>query len=314
MNRSKAFFLNGGIGRIICAIPALEKYAAESGDKDFIVVIEGVSDIFKGHPILDAKTYEMFHKNLFQTKIAEREVISLEPYRVWEYFNQKCNLSQAFDILINDKGIRDLPAPTFVLSKEELIMGKKVVTDIKDKIKKDKTIIFQPFGRGIEHLDKSFVDKTGRSLEFKNIKSLIKRLQAENFAVILMSEFGIDLKDQNYSDEVAMLENVSLRQWAAIIKNADHFLGCDSVGQHLAYAVGTPSTVVLGPTYSINTSYPNCEFFNILDMGELDREYDPIRITMDERISRKNELLMSMNDEIEEFTIGTILGKNKNEK
>jgi hypothetical protein len=314
MTRSKAFFLNGGIGRIICAIPALEKYAAESGDKDFIVVIEGTSDIFKGHPILDARTYESFHKNLFASKIIDKEVISLEPYRVWEYYNQKCNLSQAFDILINDKGIRELPAPTIELSKEELIMGRKVITEVKEKIKKDKVVVFQPFGRGIEHLDKTFVDKTGRSLEYRNIKSLIRKLQAENFAVLLMAEFGLELKDEKYVDEVAMPEGINLRQWAAVIKYADHFFGCDSVGQHLSYSVGTPSTVVLGPTYPINTSYPDCKFFNILDMGEIDREYDPIRITMDDRVSRKNELLMSMTDLIEDFVIKTILGKNNDEK
>ena len=36
--RSKAFFINGGAGRVICTIPAFEKYAEESGDKDFIIV------------------------------------------------------------------------------------------------------------------------------------------------------------------------------------------------------------------------------------------------------------------------------------
>jgi ADP-heptose:LPS heptosyltransferase len=98
-----------------------------------------------------------------------------------------------------------------------------------------------------------------------------------------------------------------------MIKHADHFFGCDSVGQHLSYAMGTPSTVVLGPTYPINTSYPDCEYFNIMDLGEIDREYDPIRITMDERITRKNELLMNMNEQIEEFIVNGIMGRNKDD-
>jgi hypothetical protein len=51
-----------------------------------------------------------------------------------------------------------------------------------------------------------------------------------------------------------------------------------------------------------------------MDMGEVDREYDPIRITMDERISRKNEILMSMNEEIEDYAINTIMGRNKDDK
>jgi hypothetical protein len=314
MNRSKAFFLNGGIGRILCAIPALEKYAEESGDKDFLVICEGAVDILKGHPVLDAKTYDIFHKNLFHSKLQSREVVSLEPYRVWEYYNQKCNLTQAFDILINNKGIRKLPKPTVILSKEETIQGKKLIDDIKTKIKKDKTIIFQPFGRGIEHIDSSFIDKTGRSIEYKNIKSLIRKLQKENFAVILMSEFGLDLKDQKYTDEVAFPEGLNLRQWASVIKHTDHFFGCDSVGQHLSYAMQTPTTVVLGPTYPVNTSYPDCEYFNIMDLGEIDREYDPIRITMDERITRKNELLMAMNEQIEDFIVNGIMGRNQDDK
>ena len=40
ISRPKAFFLNGGMGRIICAIPALEKYYEESDDKDFIIVVD----------------------------------------------------------------------------------------------------------------------------------------------------------------------------------------------------------------------------------------------------------------------------------
>jgi ADP-heptose:LPS heptosyltransferase len=262
---------------------------------------------------LDQKTYDIFHKNLFHSKLQSRDVVSLEPYRVWEYYNQKCNLSQAFDILINNKGVRTLPKPTVMLSKEEIIQGKKLIDEIKNKIKKEKTIIFQPFGRGIEHIDNTLIDKTSRSIEYKNVKSLIRKLQKENFAVILMSEFGLDLKDQKYTDEVAFPEGLNLRQWASVIKHADHFFGCDSVGQHLSYVVGTPSTVVLGPTYPINTSYPDCEYFNIMDLGEIDREYDPIRITMDERITRKNELLMNMNEQIEEFIINGIMGRNTDE-
>jgi hypothetical protein len=50
-----------------------------------------------------------------------------------------------------------------------------------------------------------------------------------------------------------------------------------------------------------------------MDLGEIDREYDPIRITMDERITRKNELLMNMNEQIEEFIINGIMGRNTDE-
>jgi ADP-heptose:LPS heptosyltransferase len=309
--RSRAFFLNGGAGRMISAIPAFEKYEQESGDKDFIIICEGGTDVFKGHPTLDARTYDVWHKNLFIEKLKDRDIISTEPYRVWEYYNQKCSIAQAFDIEINKKGIRPLPKPTLNLSKDELLTGRKLISDVKKQIKKSKIVVFQPFGRGIQVVDDSPVDSTSRSIEFKDVKAIIKKLQDKDFGVILMSEFKIDFTDEKFKDEIAMPENVSMRQWAAIIKYADHFLGCDSLGQHLAYCLDKPATVLFGSTYPINVSYPENKLFTILDMGEDTREYSPIRITQDERVDRKHETIMSMTPEIHTYIVDAVQGKNK---
>lgn len=307
--RSKAFFINGGYGRVICSIPALELYAKESSDTDFIIVCEGGTDAFKGHPLLDHRSYDIWHKNLFKEKLKDREIVSLEPYRVWEYYNQKCSLAQAFDIEINNQGIRDLPKPSVYLSKEELIIGRKIVSDVKEKIKKDNVIVVQPFGRSLNYIDKSFVDSSGRSFEYKDFKNLIRKLQKNNFAVIVMSEMKFDFSEDKFADEVAMPDGATLRQWLSIIKYSDHFLGCDSVGQHLAHAAETPSTVVLGATFPINVSYPSCNYFNIIDLGMHEREYDPIRIMPDETTSRHNESIMAMTTDIEDYIIDKILGK-----
>lgn len=306
--RSKAFFVNGGYGRMVCSIPALELYAQESGDDDFIIVCEGGTDPFKGHPTLDERAYDIWHKNLFKEKLKNRDIVSTEPYRIWEYYNQECNLSQAFDIQINNKGVRKLPKPTMVLSKEELIVGRKLISDVKEKLKKEKTVIIQPFGRGMQYVDSSFVDSTGRSIEYKDFKDLIRTLQEKDFAVIIMSEMKFDFSKEKFKDEVAMPENISLRQWAATIKYADHFLGCDSSGQHLAFIVGTPTTAVLGSTYPVNVSYPDCDYFNIVDLGMHDRVYDPIRIMPDEYTSRKNENIMTMTPDIKQYIINKVLG------
>ena len=306
--RPKAFFLNGGMGRIISAIPALEKYYEAKEDPDFIIVIEGICNIMNGHPTLDNKTYDMYHKNLFHTKLINMDIVSPEPYRLNEYFNQKCDIAQAFDMLINKKGIRELPAPTLILSKEELLEGRKAIDEIKKKVKKEKLVIIQPFGRAITQIDNSFVDKSNRSIEFSNLKQIIKKLQEKDWAVCIMSEFGIEFKDAGFKDEVAIPEIPDLRKWAGLIKYADHFLGCDSVGQHLAKAMDTPASVVMGATYPINTSYPNDKNFTIIDMGQFDREYDPIRISFDERISRKHERIMTMTPEIEDYVVSAVNG------
>ena len=306
--RPKAFFLNGGMGRIISAIPALEKYYESKEDPDFIIVIEGICNIMNGHPTLDNKTYDMYHKNLFHTKLINMDIVSPEPYRLNEYFNQKCDIAQAFDILINKKGIRELPAPTLVLSKEELLEGRKAVDEIKKKVKKEKLVIIQPFGRAITQIDNSFIDKSNRSIEFTNLKKIIKKLQEKDWAVCIMAEFGIEFKDAGFKDEVAIPEIGDLRNWAGLIKYADAFLGCDSVGQHLAKAMETPASVVMGATYPINTSYPNDKSFKIIDMGQFDREYDPIRISFDERISRKHERIMTMTPDIEDYVVSAVNG------
>ena len=36
--RSTAFFINGGAGRVITSIPALEKFHEENPDDDFVIV------------------------------------------------------------------------------------------------------------------------------------------------------------------------------------------------------------------------------------------------------------------------------------
>jgi hypothetical protein len=311
MSKSKAFFVNGGAGRMIASIPAFEKYVEESQDKDFIIVCEGGTDIFKGHPTLDERTFDIWHKHLFRDQIQSREIVTTEPYRVWEYYNQKCSISQAFDIQINEKGIRELPRPTLKLSKDELLVGRQLVGDVKKKLKKEKIIVLQPFGRGIEYIDETLIDKTARSFELKDVKTIVKKLQQADYGIIMMSEFKVDFSDAKLKDEIAMPENVSTRVWAAVIKYADYFLGCDSLGQHLAYAMGQKASVVMGSTFPINVSYPECPDFDVLDMGEINRQYDPIRILPDERVTRLNENIMTMNDEITTLIVDHCTGKKE---
>ena len=305
--RSKAFFLNGGAGRMLCSIPALELYEQESGDTEFVIVCEGGTDMFKGHPTLDARAYDPWHKNLFKDVLKNRDVSYPEPYRVWEYYNQQCSLAQAFDIELNGKGVRELPRPTMKLSKEELLVGRKLVNEVKEKIKKDKLLVIQPFGRGIEIIDDTPVDHTARSFEFKDLKTMLKKLE-KDYAIVMMSELKIDLKGEGLKNEIAMPEGLNIRQWASMIKYADHFLGCDSVGQHLSYCVGTTTTAIHGSTFPINVSYPGAENFNVLDLGEADRIYDPIRITQEESTNRHNESLMSMDSDIVDYVVGVVNG------
>ena len=305
MTRDTAFFINGGAGRVVCSIPALEKFAEENPDNNFIIVCEGGTDFFKGHPILHAKAYEHWHKNLFEDKLKNMDIVSPEPYRVWEYYNQKATLAQAYDIAINNTGLRDISRPSIKLSKGELITGQNVIKDVKEKTKKDKIIVFQPFGRGVVEDKGIITDFSGRSFEAENVINLIKKLN-KKYGIIFMGEIAIDFSKHGITDPVAVPQNVDLRSWAAIIAKADHFLGCDSVGQHLAHAFEKTATIVVGSTFKENVSYPADSNFEILDMGEGARVYSPIRITVDEFADRVNEGMMVMNDKIEDVIVETV--------
>lgn len=311
MTRSKAFFINGGAGRVICSIPAFEKYA-ENND-DFIIVCEGGTDFYKGHPILHRHVYDVWHKGLFEEHLKHRDLITPEPYRVWEYFNQKCSLAQAFDIIINNQGVRNLPDPSIYLNKLEMAGGYNLVQEVKAKTGLDKVVVIQPFGRSIQNLGEFIVDPSSRSFHLNDIVEIINELKKE-YSVILMSEFPIALEENDSQKYPVAMPNIpDIRIWASVIDVADHFVGCDSVGQHIAKSLGKTATVVTGSTFPINISYPESKDFDIIDIGKDKRVYSPIRISMEDALDRENDECMELDAKQKQQilqSIRTRLGKS----
>jgi len=111
------------------------------------------------------------------------------------------------------------------------------------------------------------------------------------------------------NDNSVIYLDVTLREWAGFIKFADHFLGCDSVGQHLAKSVGQKATIVTGGTFPINVSYPDDDNFTIFDLGKDQRIYDPIRIIVNKKTSETNKGIMKMNVETIDKIIDNVIGK-----
>ena len=293
MTRPKAYFINGGAGRTIASIPAFERLA--ENDKDFVIVCEGGSDLFRGHTTLDKRVFEHWHKGLFNDQLKHRDLVTPEPYRVWEYYNQKCSLSQAFDIAINNQGIRKLAAPSINLSKLEIAEAYRLTQEVRARSGFDKIVVIQPFGRGVTNNHGLIVDPTSRSFAQQDLIELVNSLK-KDYGVIIMSELGDVLGEGN--DVVAQPRIQNIRVWAAIIELSNHFIGCDSVGQHIARALEKTATVVTGSTFPVNVSYVDCSDFDIIDAGAATRSYSPIRISFEDQIDRSNDQCMELTEEL----------------
>lgn len=288
----KVFFINGGSGRVVSALPALELYAKEHDE--FYIVCESGLDMFFGHPTLQDRAYDCNHKGLFENIIKNGQIVSPEPYRDNDYYNQRSSISQSFDKLINDHSeLRDLPRPKIYLSKDEELHAVAAINIAKQQHGKEKTIVIQPYGRGAQQNQELGIvaDIGTRSLEQVDYLKLAERLRM-SYNVICMSEFPTT--GDTFSIQP---KNFDLRKWAALIEAADYFIGCDSVGQHFAYAFDKPGTVILGSTFAVNVSYPN--HFNIWEKPGFKKQYAPIRISdfNNHLADRVNDQALTLSDE-----------------
>lgn len=310
----KAFFINGGAGRVLCAIPALE-WHKENIDPDVIIVAEAWQELYMSSPVIRDNVYPLGHKDLFEEKLKDREIISPEPYRLNAYFNQRCNLIQAFDILIND--LKDIPETkefNIEINKIDQVYGYNLISQAKSQIGKDKVVVFQPFGSGVQREGDFIFDSSGRSIELKNVYEIAEKL-SKNYSVVMMTNIEIPSPEKEIG--IIIPNNVNLLQWMGIINAADYFLGCDSMGQHYAHALGKPATVIIGSTCPENISYPNNKDFTIIDNGKNKRKYIPMRVTQDYTGERNNEDLMIMDDSTINNVIKSVtdkLGKSKQAK
>lgn len=301
----KAFFVNGGAGRVLCTIPAFEHYKTNV-DPSVVIVAESWLELFFTSPILRDNVYPLGHKGLFNDKLIDREIVSPEPYRLNAYFNQKCNLIQAFDMLINEN-TDDIPETkpfSLEISKNDQAYGYNLISQVKKQTNKDKVIVFQPLGSGARRDGMFLMDESGRSFELKDIIAITKEL-TKHYAVVLMSNVEIPVNE----NMGAAIPDANLLQWMGIVNAADYFLGCDSMGQHYAHALGKPATVVIGSTFPENISYPDNKDFTIIDNGLDKRMYSPFRVTQDFTAERNNEDLMVMDDKMVNSIIKSVTNR-----
>ena len=289
----KVFIIDGGAGRVVAAIPALEKYVTLHPEEDIHIVIFGWDNLVWGNTLLQDITYNADTKGIFDSFIKDCDVIvSPEPYRVPAYFNQKISLIEAFDVAINGTTDHtDLPKLKLYTNKAEEKNAANIIADVRDQQKKQKTIVIQPFGRSARVDRGDIIDDSSRGLDSAAYLKLVKKLSTK-YNLILFAEKEFHLPEDTFTMKLEM----ELRIWLGIIDSCDYFIGCDSVGQHIARAFDKKGSIILGSTFAINTSYP--DWFNIIEKEGV-KKYTPIRICgLDEHLAyRYNDKCMDFSDE-----------------
>lgn len=272
--RRKIFYIDGGAGRVIASIPALEKYHRLNPNTDWGVMIGGWDSIVWGNSLLQDITFNPDTKGIFDLWVKDSDIISPEPYRVNGYFNQELSLAEAFDEIINQTTDHsDLEPPKLYLNKNEEKTAANVIADMKQQQGDKKyTVVIQPFGRSARVDRETIIDDSSRSLDPDSYLRLVKNL-SQKCNILLFAEQDFFLQQDTYTFKVTM----DLRGYMALIESCDYFIGCDSVGQHMARGFNKPGSVFVGSTFAINTSYP--DYFNIIERNEgKNKKYSPIRI------------------------------------
>ena len=74
--KRKVFYIDGGAGRVIAAIPALEKYAKKHPDEDWGVLIGGWDSLVWGNHLLQDRTYNPDTKGIFDLYLKDSNIIT----------------------------------------------------------------------------------------------------------------------------------------------------------------------------------------------------------------------------------------------
>lgn len=242
--------LDGGLGRVITAIPALLKYSQNHPNEEWYIMIPGWDFITWGIPELQERTFNPDSKGSFELFWKADKVITPEPYRLPEYYRNEISLREAFDICINDTTDHsDLPPMMLKLSLQEKRKAFEIIEEAKSKHKKSKTIVLQPYGSTATPHPSGIYDDSLRSIPKNMLDYFIDNLSKHYNLIFMGAKEFYNIK--TYKPD----PDPNLREWAAIIGEADYFIGCDSCGQHICKALNKKASVVIAGTHKVNVTY-----------------------------------------------------------
>lgn len=237
--------VDGGIGRILCATPAIEELAKTQE----VIVVTSWTDIFENNPHVE-RVYKLDFPYLFDDVIKGNILKNPEPYQYPPYYNDNLHLMQAFNELLEVNPEKNVPQ--IHLTESEKVGGENTVKSLRKEHKKP-VICFQPFAA--THSPEFGSDDSRRSLKMDLIAPLLTQLDAVfvNFGIVPIEHPNVvNLK-------------LPLRKFMAIAAFCDYCIGIDSSLAHIAAAFGRVGTFFYGPTNPEQLGYER--FNNIARTG-----------------------------------------------
>jgi hypothetical protein len=212
--------LDGGLGRIITAIPALLKYSQNHPDEEWYIMIPGWDFVTWGIPELQERTFNPDARGSFDLFWKADQVISPEPYRLPAYYRNEISLREAFDVEINGSTDHsDLPPMQLNISFQEKRRAYEIIEEARNKHKKSKTIVLQPYGSTATPHASGIFDDSLRSIPEPMLNYFVKELSKDYNLIFMGAKEFYNLK--TYKPD----PDPNLREWAAIIGAADYFVG-----------------------------------------------------------------------------------------
>lgn len=247
----KVVMIDGGIGRVMCAVPAIEKLAKSHE----VVVVTHWIDVFLNNTSV-SRLYHPTFPYLFDDVVKGNELVNPEPYHMPAYYDHGCHLIEAFEAAMLGGRILedDERLPKLYLSKEEANGGRSTIEQLRKEHKRP-VICIQPFSAA--YSKETCADPTLRSMSEPLLQMIVQQIDATflNFGLHPIN----DPKVINFNEELG------LRKHFSMVAHADYCIGIDSVMTHVAAAFGRVGTFFYGSTSPKQLGYER--FQNIARAG-----------------------------------------------
>jgi len=242
--------IDGGIGRTICSVAALEFLAKQNPNRK-LFILTSHADTFLGNPYIH-RVYRLNNNDyLWDDVIKKGEFIYPEPYYNRLYYTQKHHLIQSFNYLLN--GCEDFSLPQIYLTKDEIKWGENFIAARKKDSNKPVAIL-QPYGAAATFQENEFKDDTQRSLPPLQLDNLLQQLKND---CVFINACHISL---NYPH--VWQEQFTTRQLFSLIRACDFLLTVDSFASHAGAAFNKKGVLLLGGTYKENVGYSHYKVIN----------------------------------------------------